>query len=582
MFGFLQSHSFQLIWRLWQRWIRHYKAQIGLSLALMGGVAVTTSIYPLVIQWTVERIGQKDTSTLFLIPLVIIGVTSVRAIVMFLQTVATTTTVNRIVIDIQKDLYRHLLNSDLAFLQRDPSGTLTSRFTVDVEALRNNLNRCLTGFVRGGITVVALVGMLIYLDPLLTLMVFVAYPVAGVPVVQIGKRLRSTAAALQASLGGLTAFLQQSFTGVRMIKSYHLEDYESAKADQVFGQIFETQRKAVRLRARVDPLMEVAGGWAVAGVLAFGTWRVMSGTGTVGSFTGYITALLLAAQPIRSLGSSNAILQDGLAAAERLFALLDTRPKIVDKSNAKPLQVSAGKVELKNVWFSYAPDRPALQGMSLRVESGKTTALVGRSGGGKSTVFNLIARLYDVGNGAVVIDEQDVRDITLASLREGITLVSQDVIVFNDTVRVNIAFGKTGAIQAEIEAAARAAEADEFITRLPQGYDTPVGEQGGFLSGGQKQRLVLARAFLRNSPILLLDEATSALDAASEELVQKAVQKLSKGRTTLVIAHRLATVRHADIICVIDQGQLVEQGTHEELLKRGGAYAELHKLQFKG
>jgi subfamily B ATP-binding cassette protein MsbA len=577
----LNTHSFELVRRLWQRWIRSYKGKLAFCLGLMVLVAVTTSVYPLVIQWTFERITEKDTQTLFLIPLLIVAVTSFRALMMFLQSVSTSDMVNRIIVDMQKDLYRHLLNSDLSFLQRDAAGTLTSRFTVDVEALRMALNRCLTGFVRDGVTVVALVATLIYLDPLLTLIVFVIYPIAGGPILRVGQRLRKTAGALQEGLGGLTAFLQQSFTGIRMIKTYKLENYEESRAQGTFTHLFDTTMKAVRLRARVDPLMEVAGGLAVAGVLAFGTWRVMSGTGTVGGFTGYITALLLAAQPIRSLGALNAILQEGLAAVDRLFSLLDEKPKINDRAGALPLQTREGKVELKDVWFSYEPTRPALQGLSLVAEPGKTIALVGRSGGGKSTIFNLIARLYDAGNGTVAIDGQNVRDVTLNSLRDAVTLVSQDVIVFNDTVRANIAFGKPGASFEEIEAAAKSAEAHEFISRLPMGYDTPVGEQGGFLSGGQKQRLVLARAFLRNSPVLLLDEATSALDAASEELVQQAIQRLSKGRTTLIIAHRLATVRHADRICVVDGGKVVEEGSHEQLMKSGGSYADLHALQFR-
>jgi subfamily B ATP-binding cassette protein MsbA len=577
----LNQSSFELAKRIYQRWVRPHKGKIVKALLLMVVVAVTTALYPLVIQWTFERITEKDVKTLSIIPIVIIAVTSFRALAMFFQSVATSDMVNRMVVDIQKDLYRHLLNADLAFLQKDPAGTLTSRFTVDVETLRLALNRCITGFIRDGLTVVVLVGTLIYLDPLLTIIVFVVYPIAGMPILKVGQRLRKTASALQAGLGGLTSFLQQSFTGVRMVKSYRLENYESTRAESAFQHLFDTLMKAVKLRARVDPLMEVVGGIAVAGVLAFGTWRVMSGTGTVGSFTGYITALIMAAQPIRSLGALNAIMQEGLASAERVFSLLDEKPKVVQQNNAKPLNITQGKIALDNVWFSYNPERPALQGLSLVAEPGKTVALVGRSGGGKSTIFNLIARLYDAGNGAVKVDDQDIKTVTLPSLRDAVTLVSQDVILFNDSVRANIAFGKPNATLEEIEAAAKAAEAHDFIKALPEGYETGVGEQGGFLSGGQRQRLVLARAFLRNSPLLLLDEATSALDAESEELVQKAIQRLSKGRTTLIIAHRLSTVRHADTICVVDQGKVVEQGNHDALLAKGGIYADLHKLQFK-
>lgn len=550
-------------------------------LGLMVLVALSTSLYPLVIQWTFEKIAQKDAETLYLIPLLIVAVTAARAATMFLQSVATSDMVNRIIVDVQNKLYRHLLDADLARMGREPIGTLTSRFTADVEALRVALNRCLTGFIRDGLTVVVLVGTILYIDPLLTVIVFVVYPIVGLPIIRLGKRIRRTAGSLQTTIGDLTAFLQQSFSGMRMVKSYRLEEYEGARANRTFDELFKTTMKATRLRARVDPLLELAGGFAVAGVLLFGTWRVQSGTGTVGDFTGFVTALLLAAQPIRSLGNLNTILQEGLAAAERLFTVLDEKPKVLEAPNAPALQSPQGAVELKDVWFSYSPERSVLRGLSLKVAPGETVALVGKSGGGKSTIFNLIARFYDVEQGAVTIDGQDIRGVALASLRDNVTLVSQDVIVFNDTARANIGFGKAGADNAAIVAAAKAAEADSFITQLPNSYETVVGEQGGFLSGGQKQRLVLARAFLRNSPILLLDEATSALDAASEEMVQQAIQRLAKGRTTLIIAHRLSTVRHADRICVIDQGRVIEEGTHEALLKRDGAYAELHALQFR-
>ncbi len=577
----VDNRTASLVRKLWQTWIRPYKGKILLALGLMVLVAATTSLYPLVIQWTFEKITAKEVQTLYLIPLVIICVTSLRAATMFLQSVMTSDMVNRIIVDVQADLYRHLLNADLARLTREPIGTLTSRFTADVEALRIALNRCLTGFIRDGLTVVALAATILYIDPLLTVIVFVVYPIAGYPIIRLGQRIRKTAGSLQATLGDLTAFLQQSFSGVRMVKSYRLEAYEEKRANKTFTELFSTMMKATRLRARVDPLLEVAGGLAVAGVLWFGTWRVASGTGTVGDFTGFVTALLLAAQPVRSLGNLNTILQEGLAAAERVFVILGEAPKVTEKPDAKPLAVTKGTLELKDVTFAYQPDREALRSLSLKIQPGETVALVGKSGGGKSTIFNLIARLYDADAGAVLIDGQNVRDVTLASLRGAVTLVSQDVIVFNDTARANIGFGKAGASEAEIIDAAKAAEADDFISRLPQGYENSVGEQGGSLSGGQKQRLVLARAFLRNSPILLLDEATSALDAASEEMVQQAIQRLAKGRTTLIIAHRLATVRHANRICVVEHGRIVEEGTHEQLLEKSGIYAELHALQFR-
>jgi subfamily B ATP-binding cassette protein MsbA len=576
-----ETPSVPLVQRLWRRWVQPYRAKLVGVFGLMILAALSTAAYPLVIQWTFERIAAKDAGTLVIIPLVIIAVTVLRAGTLFVQAIATSKLVNRIIVDIQETLYRHLLGADLAQLQREAVGTLTSRFTSDIEALRMALNRCLTGFVRDGITVVVLLCTILYLDPLLTLIVLVIYPIIGLPILRIGQRLRKTASALQAGIGDLTAFLQQSFLGVRMVKSYRLEDHEKARARGAFESLFTALMKASKLRARVDPIMEVAGGVAVAGVLYFGTWRVTTGTGTVGDFTGFITALLMITQPARSLSNLNAILQEGLAAAQRLFAVLDEAPLIRDRPDAVPLQVREGRVTLEQVGFAYTAQHPVLHGLSLIAEPGKTIALVGKSGGGKSTIFNLIARLYDAGQGRICIDGQDVRDVQIDTLRDAVTLVSQDVIVFNESARANIAYGHPGASESDIIAAAKAAEAHDFIAALPHGYDTVVGEQGGFLSGGQKQRLVLARAFLRNSPILLLDEATSALDASSEEAVQKAIGELAKGRTTLIIAHRLATVRGADKICVIEAGQVVEEGRHEELLAKGGAYAELHRLQFK-
>ncbi len=577
----LDTRTATLVSRLWNLWIKPYRAQIIGVFALMILAAVMTAVYPRVIQWTFDSITTKDTHALYLIPLVIIAVTSLRAITLFFQAISTSKMVNQIILDVQNTLYHHLLGADLARLQRDAAGTLTSRFTADVEALRNAINRCLTGFVRDGLTVVALLATLLYIDPLLTVIVLVVYPIAGYPIIRIGQRIRKTAGSLQAGIGDLTAFLQQSFLGVRMIKSYRLERDEEQRADGAFKILYNALMKASRLRARVDPLLEVASGFAIAGVLAFGTWRVQTGTGTVGDFTGFVTALLMAAQPVRSLGNLNSVLHEGLAAASRIFEILDEVPKVLERPSAVPLQIKQGRIELKSVSFAYKPERPVLQNLNLVAEAGQTIALVGRSGGGKSTIFNLLTRLYDAQDGQVLIDGQDVRDVTIPSLRDAVTLVSQDVIVFNESAAANIGYGRKGAGIEDIQAAAQAAEAHEFISKLPLGYDTVVGEQGSSLSGGQKQRLVLARAFLRNSPILLLDEATSALDAASEEMVQHAIKRLAQGRTTFIIAHRLSTVRQADVIYVIDKGQVIEQGKHDELLAKNGAYAELYRLQFK-
>ncbi len=359
-----------------------------------------------------------------------------------------------------------------------------------------------------------------------------------------------------------------------------MEAYESQRVSRLIDRVNGLMQKAARIRSASHPIMETLGGVAITVVILYGGWQVIEGERTTGAFFSFVTALLLAYEPMKRLVQLNASLQEGLAAAVRVFQVLDLEPRIVDAPDAKPLAVAAGQIRFEDVRFSYIPERPALAGLNLTVPAGRTVALVGASGAGKTTILNLIPRFYDVDAGRVSIDGVDVRHATLASLRGAIALVSQEVSLFDDTVAHNIAYGRQGASPKEIEAAARHAAAHEFIEALPQGYDTLVGEHGIKLSGGQRQRLAIARAMLKNAPILLLDEATSALDTENERLVQAALRQLMAGRTTLVIAHRLATVIDAHVIHVIDAGRVVESGSHGELLARGGIYARLYHLQF--
>ncbi|WP_223677903.1 ABC transporter ATP-binding protein [Azospirillum agricola] len=576
----LDATTERLVGRMWRDWVRPYRAKLGLSFLLMALVAATTGAYPLLIDQSYAMFSAQDRGMLLVIPALIVLVTMVKGVSLYAQTVVTSDIVQRIIADVRLSMFSHLLAADMAQIHAAPTGSLTSRFINDVDLIRNALSRTLTGLVRDILTVVALVGSMFYLDWLLSLIVFVIYPIAAIPIVRIGKRLRRVSRDTQAQMGDMTSLLTESLSGARMVKTYCLEDYERTRAAGAFEDNYHLTMKATRARSRIDPMMEVLGGVAVAGVIAFSGYRMAMGEGSVGAFSGFVGALLMAAQPVRAIGTLNAALQEGLAAAQRIFELVDERPTITEAPDARPLALTKGAVALHGVRFAYEAGVETLKGVDLDVPAGCTVALVGRSGAGKSTVFNLIPRLYDTVDGRVTIDGQDVRGATLRSLRGAVSIVSQDTVLFNDTVRANIAFGRLDAPLGDVIASAKAAAAHDFVMRLPEGYDTVIGDRGVKLSGGERQRLALARAFLKDAPILLLDEATSALDSESERLVQGALERLTQGRTTLVIAHRLATVRNADRIVVMEGGRIIEQGTHDALLAANGAYARLCRLQF--
>ena len=410
---------------------------------------------------------------------------------------------------------------------------------------------------------------------------FFIFPVAVYPIVRLGKRMRKVTANTQEENGLFTAILDQSFQGIRVVKAYGMEKYETSRVSGLVERIFKLNIKSNRIRALSSPIMETLGGIAVAIVIVYGGFRVIHQNLDPGSFFSFITALLLAYEPMKRLANLNASLQEGLAGAQRMFDLIDMVSGIQERPGAKAMQVPVnGSIRLEHIGFAYVEGQPALKDGDMSIPSGKTVALVGPSGAGKSTILNLIPRFYDVDEGSITIDGTDVRDVTLESLYANISLVSQEVMLFDDTVRANIAYGRPGASEADIEDAARHAAALDFIQELPQGFDTMVGERGIKLSGGQRQRLAIARAILKNAPILLLDEATSSLDTESERHVQQALDHLMKDRTTLVIAHRLSTIVGADLIYVIQNGAIIEQGSHAVLLARNGAYEKLYALQF--
>ncbi len=560
--------------------VRPYFGRIAFSLACMAVAAAATAALAMLMEPILDQVFKDgDLVTLYVIAAIVVAVFVTKGLATYGQSVAMNFVGQRIIADVQSRMYGHLIRADLAYFHDTSTGRLISRFTNDVNLMRAVVSSALTGMGKDLLTVILLVGLMFYQDWLLAAVAFLAFPTAILPIVRIGRRMRRVSADTQVEMGHFTTLLDETFQGARHVKAYGMEEYETARADDLIDRVFALIYKAARTRSISHPVMETLGGVAIAAVMLYGGYQVVDGAKTPGAFFSFITALLLAYEPIKKLANLNATLQEGLAAAERVFALLDTRPEITDRPRARPLDLTEGGVRFEDVRFAYAPGQPALDGVSLSIPAGRTAALVGPSGAGKSTILNLIPRFYDVGAGRITIDGTDVRDATLASLRANIALVSQEISLFDDTVGANIAYGRNGAGEAEIVEAARHAAAHEFIMGLPQGYDTPVGGQGVKLSGGQRQRVAIARAMLKNAPILLLDEATSALDSESERQVQAALAQLMRGRTTLVIAHRLSTVAGADIIYVVEDGRVVESGSHAELMARRGVYARLYALQ---
>ena len=569
-----------LLNRLWYDWLRQHLPHIVCTVLLMIVVAATSAAYPKLIELAIDMLSRADPKTLTLLPASIILITFIRGIASYGQSVMNQSVTLRVIAELQKAMFARLMNSDIAMMQSLSSGSLISRFTNDVNLMRDALSRTLTTMCREFLTAVALLGMMFYMDWMLTLIVIVIFPFAGRPIIRLGRRLRRASANVQTGMGSLTATLSQSFGGIRLIKSYGLEDAESKRTDWLFDEVYRLIMKTVKGRARTQPILEILGGIAIALVLTYGGYRIITGAGTLGEFVGFISAVIMILQPVRSLGNLNASLQEGLAALNRTFDLLDTKPKITEKSKAQELQNVSGHLQLSDITFSYDVNKPSLKNFSIDIPAGKKIALVGPSGAGKSTVFNLILRFYDPEKGEIKIDGKDIRDLKLASLRDNIAFVGQDITLFNASVEANIGFGDPKAGSNEIKSAAMDATAHEFIQLLPNGYKTLLGEKGAKLSGGERQRIAIARAFLKNAPILLFDEATSSLDSQSEKQVHQALIKLTKNRTTIVIAHRLTTVTNADMIYVIDEGKIIEKGTHADLISREGLYSRLTNIQF--
>jgi len=577
-----ENTTYALVKRLLKESVRPYLKWIGFALVGMVFVAGATAAMAWLMKPVINDVFvAKNKEFLLPISIAVLVTFAIKGFANYAQSVIMHYVGQRIITDTQHRLYGHLTRMDLSFFHQTPTGSLISRFTVDINMMRAAVSNALTGIGKDFLTLIFLVGVMFIQDRYLAVIAFVVFPVAILPIVKLGQRIRKVTVSTQEEIGQFTTLLEQTIQGARVVKAYRMEEYEKGRFRKIAERVFQLVFKSARIRSMASPIMETLGGVAVALVIFYGGFRVIEESMNPGAFFSFITALLLAYEPMKRLANLNASLQEGLASAQRLFGLLDTKPNIIDKPDAATLKIKGGNIVLNQVNFSYIPKHPVINGVSLSVPAGKLVALVGPSGAGKSTILNLIPRFYEVDSGIIKIDGIDVQDATLDSLRRNIALVSQEIILFDDTVRANIAYGRPDASEKEITQAAKNAAAHDFIEAMSNGYDTYVGERGTKVSGGQRQRLAIARAMLKNAPILLLDEATSSLDAESEREVQAALMELMKGRTTLVIAHRLSTVIEADLIHVIDNGKLVESGNHPELLSKNGTYARLYALQFK-
>jgi len=569
------------LYRLLLERVRPYWPRLGAAMILMMLVAATTSAMAYMVKPVLDDIFMaRDRTMLFLVPPVVIGLYAIKGLCAYGQSYLMQWVGNRIVTQYRIDLYTHLQRLSLSYYDRMPTGELMSRITNDVNQIQGAVSSVVTGLLRDAFTIVGLVGVIIYRDWFLSIFALGVFPLCMVPLVKFGRRLRRISTSSQETMADLSVLLHETISGARIVKGFCREEYESRRFADEAWRLFSLRMKDVSTRAISSPLMEFFGGLGIAGIIFYGGYQVIEGTSTPGTFFSFLTALIMLYEPVKRLSGLNNEIQNGLAAAARVYQVLHTEPEIVDRPDAIELPPLRRQIEYRDVSFAYRPGEMVLKHINLVVPAGQVVALVGTSGGGKTTLVNLLPRFYEVTEGAILIDGIDIRDVTLKSLRSQIAIVTQQTILFNDTVRNNIAYGRPEATDEEIAAAAEAAYASEFIQRLPQGMDTVIGESGVLLSGGERQRISIARAILADRPILILDEATSSLDTESELYVQKALENLMQGRTTFVIAHRLSTVQRADRILVISEGRIVEEGKHQQLLDQGGVYRRLYQMQF--
>ncbi|NRB10570.1 MAG: ABC transporter ATP-binding protein [Rickettsiaceae bacterium] len=576
-----QYKSLLIIKRLLKDHVKPYRKQVSLAIFFMVIVAACSTIIVWLVKPAIDQIFiTHDKQMLVLVPLMVIIVYSTKGIAEYFQNYIIKFVGQRILTNLQMQMYEHLLLADLALIESTSSGRLISRFTNDIILMRGAVSNMLVGAAKHLLTVLFLIVMMIYLQPLLSAIALVLFPVAVYPIQKLGRRMRNVSDQVQEELSNYTAKLDETFRSIKVIKSFSGEKIEARRARNIVNKVLDYYKKVAKLDSLSSPIMEILSGIGSACIIWYGGYMVFVGKTTPGELIAFIAAFATVYRPFKSLVALNVNLQEGLTAANRVFNILDTKPVICDVPDGKVINFKKPAIYFNDVSLKFG-EKIAVHSFDLKMEPGKTYAFVGRSGSGKTSLANLMVRFYDPTVGEILIDKHNIKNILVSNLRSQISLVTQDVLLFDSTVFENIAYGKPGATKKEVITAAKAADADEFIRAMPDGYDSLVGVQGVTLSGGQRQRLSIARAFLKDAPILILDEATSALDSNSEHVILQALAKLRKGKTTLVITHRLTSVTDVDKIIVMKLGKIIEQGTHQELMKKKKEYHRLYNKQLK-
>jgi len=573
--------SSAVIKRLLVNHVKPYKSEIFIAIFFMVVVATCSAAVVWLTKPAIDKIlVARNMRMLVIIPLLMLGVYVIKGIAEYYQGYLIKYVGQKILTDMQIQMYEHLLYADLAYVQSQSSGRLISRFTNDIILMRGAVSNMLIGCAKYFLSVVFLIIIMFNLEPFLSMFVFLAFPIAIYPVQKLGRKMRRITGDAQEELSNYTARLDETFQSIKIIKSFCAEKIESVRAKEITTKILTFYKKSAMLDSLTSPVMEFLCGLAIACVLWYGGFQVISGDMTIGELFTFIAAFVSAYRPFKSLVSLNVNLQEGLAAANRIFNILDTKPLIQDNANALKPDFGCPEIFFEKITLNFE-EKEAIKLVNLKIEKAKTYAIVGKSGSGKTSLANLLVRFYDPTEGRVLINSNDIKDISVTHLRNQIAMVSQDTILVDASIAENIAYGNLAATRQEIIDAAKHADADEFISKLVDGYDTVIGIGGCTLSGGQKQRLAIARAFLKNSPIMLFDEATSALDPESEQSIVHSFTNLRKGKTTLIITHRLASIRDVDKIIVMKNGEIEEQGTHEELINLKSEYYKLHNKQLK-